>query len=1614
MFSKYIRLLFCIIICFAGKCISGENLLKNGSFEISVRNPEKETWADGWTINPITGPGQIQRELCDNAPDGKYILHIKTEKEIQIYSTDSFTSPETLQWSLKALSNNSMPSELRLLIYEYEIVDPLTKKEAFKETRLVQKIPLTHEWQSFTGILHGNISPKISARRLAFSLNGDLSIDNVRLEPVEKSPQLKRLFYLSFNDSTDAITEKGTVPSDIKGRVPFVPGKTGRGALFRNGNHLEFKAENHFDQNEGTFALWVKPLTDFDDGKPHCLAEVPLEPYRFLDSGFSITKGMTDQIAPYMFYAVNGPAWHANSFNAEPVWIRNKWVHLAVAWSQKKGILRVYADGKLIDEVLRPFEKRPDAAGRTLCIGGRMGGNSQIPPEDWDDQKGNIKRELPVDGAFGAEAVLDEIQIFDRMVNAEEAWKLAGNAGEPPSENIRPLSSMPLTTLPHELITQHTPFAKPLFQSPPKALFLIPSRVARDVVELWQRMDIKYEAFLLNKSKKGCPFQLSEFTQRFCYGATKDDRFKDITDKLSDNPDVLILSDISMDKVPNIIRNRILNMVNSGMGFVLINHDKHKIDYMKSKISDDAQDWLRRGIPWSGLPELLVDSTASQKKIPEKCIEAYHFGRGRIVSISFKEKSVPAEVGLTPTLYDTGYSREWDYRYTLYLAWIGKVICWASGRDSDLKLVFPPDGLRFERSTLPLTSAFNMSIQGLLPANAVLEYEIRDPQGIAEWKKKTVLRENNIQLAIPLLKAGLHYLSMRLEADGKTCDWGTITFHVKEKDEIRSIVLNSDSLERGEILRGKIQLIGPATKESLITVRTIDTVGRIYSQVQLSVAENIKEVSFALPINDPETIMSYIEAELCRNGNTVSTSSSQFFVPRRNMSAPETQEFPALAWWNISPFVGCSMIHARRLRELGFNIGLFWPYGNGPRNVAAWDFSTCAYMTALRMNADKKGWTVPVVPDITDGSWANPLVKEEIWRQVKSLLGDLRKYGPFFYSLGDENRYRGEMGFSPYGIKAYHEMQKKKYGSIDKLNQEWGTGYSSFEDVPRLTPAQARLAENAPALIDHRETNEALWRGMHGYLREKIREYDPTAKVGAEGSQTQDMEEMMDALDIWAPYGDPRGDILGRSLNKSNNATGHWMGAYYEGEQIPKASMTQLWKQLFSGYANMAFYFSAGPGLGESLLMADGSDTPFFMTQAEDWKRIVNGVGQLLRSAKPHMDGIAVHWSQESRILAEFGQNVENPIQADSQLIQIFRKFSLPGWRYVTRRQLEKGVSELTRVRILFLPASTCISTAEAATLTDFVNNGGTLVSLGIPGKRNEYGRQMNVGVLDSLMGFSRNKNVPNNKKSINPSWYKIDALTQGIPEGVDYTISVTDGKSLASMDSIPLIISKTSGKGKTLCINMDISHFNADTFSSFVGKLIGNSGVHPFAKFSPENGPGDRFGILESGSLILLGAIQDHRPEKWNGGYIQFHKKYHIYDVLHQKYIGFTDSIETKGLPDCQSACLFALQAEPVKSLDLDIPDKLTQGDNLTVKSKLIIGNTVNSVGRVIAIHVKGPEGKVRPYYRRMIYTHGTGDEEVNIRFALNDIPGRWEITATDAASGVSTYKTIMLTSKK
>ena len=250
---------------------------------------------------------------------------------------------------------------------------------------------------------------------------------------------LKRLFYLPFDDKVDAAESIGSAKATVVGEVIRVDGKRGKGALFVNNARMEFAAEENFNQNEGTLSMWVKPQWDTNDGRAHCLFEVPVSSDSGFTNGFIITKGWTNTVGNTLLYFASCPPWY--HINPEVSFAGGAWIHLTFTWSRKAGILAAYANGLLAQPLgLNPkLPGYPESKGRKIFIGARMSGVTAP-----------------------ADAVIDELQIFDRMVTAQEAWRLAGGEGPLPELNKPLFPPDRLTTLPHDLITPHVAFARPL------------------------------------------------------------------------------------------------------------------------------------------------------------------------------------------------------------------------------------------------------------------------------------------------------------------------------------------------------------------------------------------------------------------------------------------------------------------------------------------------------------------------------------------------------------------------------------------------------------------------------------------------------------------------------------------------------------------------------------------------------------------------------------------------------------------------------------------------------------------------------------------------------------------------------------------------------------------------------------------------------------------------------------------------------------------------------------------------------------------------------------------------------------------------------------------------
>ena len=83
--------------------------------------------------------------------------------------------------------------------------------------------------------------------------------------------------------------------------------------------------------------------------------------------------------------------------------------------------------------------------------------------------------------------------------------------------------------------------------------------------------------------------------------------------------------------------------------------------------------------------------------------------------------------------------------------------------------------------------------------------------------------------------------------------------------------------------------------------------------------------------------------------------------------------------------------------------------------------------------------------------------------------------GPPYYTLGDENHFQFGIGYSPFEMIAFRQFLERRYGTIERLNEEYAARYSSFEEVPRYRETVAIQEDVIPALIDHRLGTDDEW-----------------------------------------------------------------------------------------------------------------------------------------------------------------------------------------------------------------------------------------------------------------------------------------------------------------------------------------------------------------------------------------------------------------------------------------------------------------------------------------------------------------------------------------------------------
>jgi len=454
----------------------------------------------------------------------------------------------------------------------------------------------------------------------------------------------------------------------------------------------------------------------------------------------------------------------------------------------------------------------------------------------------------------------------------------------------------------------------------------------------------------------------------------------------------------------------------------------------------------------------------------------------------------------------------------------------------------------------------------------------------------------------------------------------------------------------------------------------------------------------------------------------------------------------------------------------------------------------------------------------------NPNYKRLAWRLADKLASRYRNHPALLYwQLDNEPVYPPldatalkDYCHCPHTRKAFIEWAKKKYGSLRKINEVWGTKFwtttfSSFEDIS--TPKAGFWDAVSPHIfLDWYRFKSENLRDWLISLKKIVRKYDKLHKIGTngfigicarvqdhdvlaeemdwygidlypKGNRTEDREIAMFA-DLWRSF--CRGEFHVTELQGGQNV--RWGNPdFVEGPEIKN------WvKILFSRGAEALLFHAWRPALfgsetgGFGILKPDGSPTKRLQIIKEIAKQTTNYKKQITKGSEI---AIVYHRSGEVECYQEQGppRGVSGQWAAVREDIGLMYGFNsaLGAYRlaYNGDRPIdflqERHLNEVKlNYRVILFPNPYLLSQKQYQNLKRFVNNGGTLVIDARFGLKDEHAHLYPHPLIEDLLGLTYDH-------------FEVTA---------DGFLDIIEGRPRKYQ-----IIEKKIGKGKVICANFSL-----------------------------------------------------------------------------------------------------------------------------------------------------------------------------------------------------------------
>ncbi|MBQ7694946.1 MAG: beta-galactosidase trimerization domain-containing protein [Lentisphaeria bacterium] len=707
------------------------------------------------------------------------------------------------------------------------------------------------------------------------------------------------------------------------------------------------------------------------------------------------------------------------------------------------------------------------------------------------------------------------------------------------------------------------------------------------------------------------------------------------------------------------------------------------------------------------------------------------------------------------------------------------------------------------------------------------------------------------------------------------------------------------------------------------------------------------------------------------------------------------------------------------LRKAGFNMIIT---GFAPVNmkygilkaVTTNMFEPLSHGSGSVLNRTLKNYTGDVATDpVRDPCFSDPVRAQKVREKIRDFAKSyrFRYYGVRHHSVSDEAFLGGTVCYSPHCLAEFRRELRTRYASLAELNKSWNTSFKTWDEVLPVQLSEIRDKDRLARYVEHTLfMNKVFAKNWVGRTLEYLRENVPETVAGLSGTGnpglSYDWVQMMKYNPLIMYYGGPQGNAV-RDFGPPGGRRGTWLGyarGYLRNEVWAKG---RIWQDVFLG-ANLICKFPC-----ESLL-GDLSATPNFDYFAETVRELRAGFGARMLRGEDLGKDVGVLYSQMS-VLCAFSNQVgqQNARNTQSSWHALLTDLGLRT-RMISYEDLEKNVP---KYKVVVLPGAFSLSKNQLANLKKFAEAGGTVVADCGPGWYDDHGNRAADKLAEELFGIDRSK----------ARLYPSDAPQyKTLPLG-ETGLKLAGAQAALNVSGEPVMITRRHGKGRTVLLNLGIGNYFTVTLGGAGGEEAvskGGAGVTcqalreltgpvfyarckaPFevkgitgpAIFFHRDGANHYAGVLPQ-----VKDVPSYRDLKWETAQVTFPVKGHLYEMRSGKYLGFGDKCTLKlrsGDP-----ALISILKDKVTGVKITLPAAWKRGESRRIAAAVEGG----SGNHVLRFEIRRPGGTLPLLYAWNAYVPA-GKGVFDFQFALNDIPGKWELLVRDIDSGVTKTAVIEL----